>query len=605
MKYQPKFTGWADLTLMDLIVAYRKAKADCFFENGFPTAENFANYEENLYQNLSALLTRLKAKGFSECNEYLGEYRLVPKKLGVQSKEKEKDKEQDDFGHVHFSSAKRNFDNLIKTKKIMPEFRVVGDFPVDAHIISALWINFIGHKFDAVLDDSCYASRLKRIKDDEFSDKDEIKSFHYRAIGSFQPYFQPYQKWRNDGLKAMRNELENDRNIIAVSLDLNSYYHLVDPTAIALQSLHKEIGVTLDHEEQKFTEELAHFLDEWSSRAKHFISEIGGAEKDHNGGLVIGLTVSKIISNVLLWKWDYLIKARLTPIHYGRYVDDMFLVLRDSGEIKNSNDLMGFISKRLGDDFLHENGGYWFIKQGESVQGGSKIKFQQGKQKLFILEDQSGIDLIDSIEKEIRELSSEHRLMPSPDHLEDSTAARVLTAAGVVTEQADTLRRADGLAIKRLSLALQLRHVETLAKDLPKDEWKNTRKEFYSFIYNHIIRADAIFTHFSYLPRVLGLAISLNEWTEAKKIVSAALDSINSLAILSESKDIKVNGGDEFFGNEWQDRIKESILLMFEDAILKNLNDIKEEKNKHFASEFFEFFSRQCGCVYIVTSADF
>lgn len=593
MKYQPKFTGWADLTLMDLIVAYRKAKADCFFEKGFPTAEKFANYEEKLYQNLSELLDSLKNEGFSDFYSYLGDFRLVPKKLDVKSKDKKPDDEEtDDFGHVHFSSAKRSFDNLIKTKIIKPEFRVIGDFPVNTHIISALWINLIGHKFDAILDDSCYASRLKRIKDDELPNKNENKSFNYRAIGSFQPYFQPYQKWRNDGLKAMRNELENDRNIIAVSLDLNSYYHLVDPKAIALPSLHKEIGVTLDHEEQKFTEELAHFLDEWSSRAKHFISEIGGAEKDHNGGLVIGLTVSKIISNVLLWKWDYLIKAHLTPIHYGRYVDDMFLVLRDSGEIKNSNDLMEFISKRLGDDFLHENGGYWFIKQGESVQGGSKIKFQQGKQKLFILEDQSGIDLIDSIEKEIRELSSEHRLMPSPDHLEDSTAARVLTAAGVATEQADTLRRADGLAIKRLSLALQLRHVETLAKDLPKDQWKNTRKEFYSFIYNHIIRADAIFTHFSYLPRVLGLAISLNEWTEAKKIVSATLDSINSLAILSESKEIKINGSDSFSGNGWRDELQENILLMFNDAILRNINDIKNEKNEYFSKKFFDYFGK-------------
>lgn len=594
MKYQPKFNGWANLTLMDMIVAYRKAKADCFFEKGFPTAEKFATYEDNLYLNLNALLNRLKDKGFSECNEYLGECRLVPKKLGVEPKPKEntehKSEKQNDSDHVHFSCAKRSFEYLVKTKKIVPEFRVIGDFPVDTHIMSALWINFIGHKFDAVLDDSCYAGRLKRIRDDEVLHKDKIKSFHYRAIGSFQPYFQPYQNWRNDGLKAMRNELENDRNIIAVSLDLNSYYHLIDPEAIALPSLHQKIGVTLDQEEQRFTNELAVFLDEWSKKARLFISGISDEKKDHHGGLVIGLTVSRVISNVLLWEWDRLIKTCLTPIHYGRYVDDMFLVLRDSGEIKNSNDLMNFIGRRLGDNVLEEENKYWFINQGKDFQGSSKIKFQAGKQKLFILEDQSGIDLIDSIEKEIRELSSEHRLMPSPDHLEDSTAARVLTAAGVVTEQADTLRRADGLAIKRLSLALQLRHVETLVKDLPKDEWTKPRKEFYAFIYNHIIRADAIFTHFSYLPRVLGLAVSLNEWTEAKKIVNATLDSIDSLEKLLESKEIKINGSDSFSGNGWRDELQKNIFLMFNDAILRNINDIKNEKNEYFSQIFFNYF---------------
>lgn len=83
--------------------------------------------------------------------------------------------------------------------------------------------------------------------------------------------------------------------------------------------------------------------------------------------------------------------------------------------------------------------------------------------------------MLDSIEKEIYELSSEHRLMPSPDQLEDSTAARVLSAAGSVGEQADTLRRADGLTIRRLSWSLQLRHVETLARDLPPSEWVKQR----------------------------------------------------------------------------------------------------------------------------------
>lgn len=32
MGYQANFTGWQNLTFEDLVVAYRKAKADCFFE---------------------------------------------------------------------------------------------------------------------------------------------------------------------------------------------------------------------------------------------------------------------------------------------------------------------------------------------------------------------------------------------------------------------------------------------------------------------------------------------------------------------------------------------------------------------------------------------
>ena len=47
MSYQAVFTGWEDLKLKDLLVAYRKAKADCFFENTFPTAVKFAEYEHH------------------------------------------------------------------------------------------------------------------------------------------------------------------------------------------------------------------------------------------------------------------------------------------------------------------------------------------------------------------------------------------------------------------------------------------------------------------------------------------------------------------------------------------------------------------------------
>lgn len=35
MGYQAKFSGWQNITIEDMLVAYRKAKADCFFENTF------------------------------------------------------------------------------------------------------------------------------------------------------------------------------------------------------------------------------------------------------------------------------------------------------------------------------------------------------------------------------------------------------------------------------------------------------------------------------------------------------------------------------------------------------------------------------------------
>jgi len=572
MSYEAIFKGWDSLTLSDLLVAYRKAKADCYFENSFPTAIKFADYEQNLLDNLKNLLNKLKdEEGFSKNKSLLGDCRLVPKKLGIDPKNGMNN------GHVHFSESNRAFENLCENYDLKPEFRIIGDFPVDAHILSALWINMVGHKFDACLDDTAYGSRLRRVRNEETLDKKAQKPFHISAIGSFQPYFQPYQKWRNDGLKSIRDELENDKQVIAVSLDLRSYYHLIDPKFIGSKDFQKEIGLTEDkaisEEEFEFTYQFSDFLSRWAKKAATFSTRL---QSDDNisisGGLVIGLTASRIISNALLVKWDKLVNEKVTPVHYGRYVDDMFLVIRDPGTIMDSQSFMLFLQERLGSDKLFTDDDItWKIHLGKKYQKNTGIELQADKQKLFILDGQVGVDLLDSIEKEINELSSEVRLMPAPDQLENSTAAKVLSAAGSVGEQADTLRRADGLTIRRLGWALQLRHVETLANDLPKVEWEKEREEFYLFAHNHILRPDKIFAHYQYLPRLLGFAINLGEWDKAEAIVKAAFNSF----VLLEEKTIKngsisINGTGGFSSNKIWRYVKGSMAWSFIDAAAKN-----------------------------------
>lgn len=566
MSYQAEFTGWSSLTIEDLLVAYRKAKADCFFENTFPTAIKFAEYEQDLLANLNGLLGRLKSNsGFEDDKDLLGDFRLLPKKLSTDRKP-----DSSENGHVHFSKPERAVESLLENYDITPEFRIVGDFPVDTHIISALWINMIGHQFDAKLDASCYGARLKRIRNDELFAEDYEKPFHISSIGSFVPYFQPYQKWRSDGLKAIRDELEKDRDVIAVSLDLKSYYHFIDPMAISGTALLGELDLNLTDEEKAFTEQLACFLCAWAEGAEKFGQSVGGKNAKISGGLVIGLTCSRVISNALLHRWDKLVLEKLAPIHYGRYVDDMFLVLRDTGTITNSLDLMNMVKSRIGESYISQNAKndkVWEINQGSDVQGDTKISLQSDKQKLFVLQGRAGLDLLDSIEKEISELSSEHRLMPSPDQLEHSTAAKVLSAAGSVGENADTLRRADGLTIRRLGWSLQLRHVETLARDLPPSQWKEQREEFYQFAHNHILRADNLFAHFTYLPRLLGFAISMNEWEQAEQIAVKSYRAIDTLASeVGRGKTVRINGCDAKVLKDLWGYIKGTLTWLFIDA---------------------------------------
>ena len=189
MAYSAKFQGWRAISLEDLLVAYRKAKADCFYENAFPTAIKFAQYEQDLLKNLQALADVLREEGFGDGQRFLGECRLLPKKLSIGNNS------DADNGHAHFSDPSRAFEILRKSKVLTPEFRVVGDFPVDTHVISALWINMVGHKFDACLRDDCYGARLRRIRNNkEGLDREAPRPFHVTAHTSFEAYFQPVPK---------------------------------------------------------------------------------------------------------------------------------------------------------------------------------------------------------------------------------------------------------------------------------------------------------------------------------------------------------------------------------------------------------------------------
>lgn len=119
--------------------------------------------------------------------------------------------------------------------------------------------------------------------------------------------------------------------------------------------------------------------------------------------------------------------------------------------------------------------------------------------------------------------------MPSPDRLESMASAKVLTAAGHPAEETDTLRRADGLAVRRLSWAVRLRAVETLSRDLRREDWKDERDNFYQFAHSHILRPDRIFDHIDYLPRLLSLAVALTHWNQAHRLVQATFAAIDLL----------------------------------------------------------------------------
>ncbi len=205
-------------------------------------------------------------------------------------------------------------------------------------------------------------------------------------------------------------------------------------------------------------------------------------------------------------------------------------------------------------------------------QGRTKLLLQQSKQKAFFLQGHGGVDLLSNIESQIRSVSSERRLMPSPDRLESMASAKVLTAAGHPSDEADTLRRADGLSVRRLGWSVQLRAVETLARDLREDDWRKERKQFYEFAHSHILRPDKILDHLDYLPRLLSLAVALSDWPDARRLIDSALSAIGALQARAVSASIKVNGFAAKKNTEFMwEALQQTTLDLARDAVLRSL----------------------------------
>ena len=205
------------------------------------------------------------------------------------------------------------------------------------------------------------------------------------AVGSFQPYFGPYKEWRSRGLKALRTELEAGNAVVAISMDLTSYYHRVDPAFIADIRFLAEGGIELSEWELDFTKAFTAMLVEWSKRVAAQMHGLGCSKREVTvGGLPIGLSISRVVANALLVGLDRDIEQGLTPVYYGRYVDDLFGFARP---------------RRFGDGRAFAGllccaytllSGHWHGQERRDLlslpggfQGKTKLLLQQSKQKAF------------------------------------------------------------------------------------------------------------------------------------------------------------------------------------------------------------------------------
>ena len=378
-------------SLQALGLAYRKAKVDLYYSS-HASLDAIADYEDELHAKLSALLVKLEGDDESWVTQpgFIGSWTLAPKQVDMSCWEQ--CREQNGNGLIFSSPAEEwahACDQQAEGDKPQAEFRVMAQCSLDLHVLSTLWMLEVGHLFDARLTACAYGNRLRRTQDG--------KDINPLSLGSFKPYLKPFRDWRDKGITAMRTALEADKKIVALTADVSSFYHelnpgfMLDPAFVA-----DVLGLELSAPQAKLHRLFIHALQAWA------------AATPLKKGLPVGLPASAVVANVALVELDRCIEQQVTPIYYGRYVDDILLVMENGADFQSTAQLWDWL-------FARSDSKLGWVKGEEGKQIGfhpsylhdSQIRFANAKNKVFLLAGEPGKTLVDAIDHQIRERASE------------------------------------------------------------------------------------------------------------------------------------------------------------------------------------------------------
>jgi len=387
------------------------------------------------------------------------------------------------------------------------EFRVIAKCSLNFHVLSTLWLLKVGHLFDIKLSECSYGNRLRRTMDG--------KSINQLSLGSFQPYLKPFRDWRDKGIEAMRIALEAGKKIVALTADVTSFYHELNPAFMLDPDFVNDVlGLELTEEQTKLNRLFICALRSWALTTP--------LEK----GLPVGLPASAVVANMALIELDRCIEQQVVPIYYGRYVDDILLVMENGADFHSTAELWDWLFVRSNGKLAWMEGEEFkkicfqpdYFKHGE---GKSQIIFANAKNKVFLLADESGKTMVDAIAHQIHERASEWRAMPRLPQSADHVGTDLLAATQSDGEAADNLRKTDALTMRRAGFAMKLRDFEAYERDLLPEAWEAHRRAFLHAFIQHVLVLPRFFELAVYLPRVIRLATACEDFDELHRIIGA------------------------------------------------------------------------------------
>ena len=233
-----------------------------------------------------------------------------------------------------------------------PEHRVekvnyIFDGPVELHLLSVLWLMFEGQEYDRTLSSHCSGSRLH-----QFLENDEDHSAYL-----FKKYHELYAKWRDSGIQKARSLLSDDRqNVCVVGLDVQEYYYRIQ---LDWETLRTQIKRPVPKgplhafiiKRQLLGAKLFKCIEEicksYREKLNPMLAVTHPDLPEAATCLPIGLSASPVIANWYLKAFDDAILETIRPAYYGRYVDDILMVVAMSQPPEELDPIKSFMDRVL------------------------------------------------------------------------------------------------------------------------------------------------------------------------------------------------------------------------------------------------------------------
>jgi hypothetical protein len=306
----------------------------------------------------------------------------------------------------------QNFLTNIRTSESyeIERLNVFIDIPVELHLVVVIWVLRYGYILDRKLSQYCYGNRLLLRK----SEKNVID-----GSGLFKPYYKQYQKWRDNGIIEAKRKLDNDEDIAFINLDIKEYFYSVN---IDFDDIEKDISSEIPNCQIR-SDSIHSIFKRIHTEFTKMLSDIDFPKdrfkKNDLVGCVlpIGLISSSIIANWYLKDFDNKVIEEVRPAYYGRYVDDILILItnpviqepKDDGtkedQSEKKHDLSHFLRRYL-NPIAEYNDKKFELRQRKGCF------FQSDKTLVYHFSSSESSAAIDKLKYDLEKRASEFRDIP-------------------------------------------------------------------------------------------------------------------------------------------------------------------------------------------------